>query len=161
MPFSYAEVVSSTIQGKRYVLSSVNATSPLTIAAQTTISASYTTQYQVSFNMNPIDGGTISPSVAMNVWVDAGDVSLYAMPNEGYEFSSWNATGAITLRSRSPSSNSTTATVNGAGTIIANFSAVPVPYPSLTLIIAFAVIIVVILISAAIAFRRYKRKPHN
>ena len=132
LTFSYAGTVSSSIQGKQFVLSSVSAASPLTVAAPTTINASYTTQYQISFTVNPTDGGITTPSGTTNLWTNAGDLSISATPNVGYAFSSWTATGPITFAS--PSLNSTTATVNGAGTITANFITVAIPYTTTTIV---------------------------
>jgi hypothetical protein len=158
LPFSFAEVVSSSINGKRYVLSGVNATSPLTVTDTTTITASYTTQYQVSFISDPIDAGTITPSEATNVWVDAGSFSLSATANEGYAFSSWEATGAISLSSEF--SNSATAAVDGTGTITAKFIPIPVLSVPFTFIFVFVVVIIAFP-AVVVSINWYKRKANK
>jgi hypothetical protein len=163
-------LVSSSIQGKRYVLSNASGASSLTISAPTTFNAVYLTQYQVTLASTPSGGGAITdPSVA-NLWVNAGGITLSATPNNAYRFSSWNTTGDITVAS--PSSTPTTAMVNGAGTITANFvtlasdgSGTPdtsgssdTSSTSLPLILGLAAIIVAVSISSVFAFRWHKRK---
>ena len=83
-----------------------------------TVIANYKTQYQVSFAVSPSGSGTTAPS-GTDVWEDAGVIPISATANSGYAFSSWSATGSITIAN--PLSASTTATINGPGTITANF----------------------------------------
>jgi hypothetical protein len=84
-----------------------------------TATANYQLQYSVSFVVNPFESGTTSPSGT--AWYDQGLVPISATPNSGYAFSSWSAsTPSIAIAS--PSSASTTATINGAGTIVASFN---------------------------------------
>jgi hypothetical protein len=114
--YSYSSPVSGG-SGKQFVLTSVTGpASPIT--ASGTVTGSYKTQYQVSFAVSPSGSGTTMPS-GTNVWEDAGVISILASANSGYAFSSWSATGSITIAN--PSSASTTATINGPGTITANF----------------------------------------
>ena len=65
--------------------------------------------------------GTTSPS-GTNVWEDPGSLSIFATTSlVDYEFSSWSAdTGSITFEL--PSASSAIATINGPGTITANFA---------------------------------------
>jgi hypothetical protein len=156
--------VTSSIRGKRYVLSS--SASALTISAPTVVNATYITQYQVSFASNPAGGGTTSPSSEANVWVNAGGIALSATPNSGYTFSSWSATGPITVASAT--SNSTTAMVNGAGTVTANFipssdglstsDTSDSSETSLALMAGIVAVIAVIMSAAAIVVWHRKRK---
>jgi hypothetical protein len=84
-----------------------------------TVAPFYYHQYQVSFVVSPSGSGTINPS-GTNVWETAGVLSISASYNSGYRFSSWSATGSITITSAS--SASTTATISGTGTITATFT---------------------------------------
>ena len=61
---------------------------------------------------------TTSPS-GTGSYTAGQQVSISATAGAGYKFSGWSATGSITFAGAS--SASTTATVNGAGTITANF----------------------------------------
>ena len=85
-----------------------------------TVTANYVVQYQLSFAVNPSGGGTTTPPTA--TWADSGTTtfSISATPNAGYTFDHWSSsTGSITFANEN--SASTTATINGAGTITANF----------------------------------------
>jgi hypothetical protein len=118
--YSYSSPVSGD-SGKQFVLTGVTGpASPIT--ASGTVTGSYKTQYQVSFAVSPSGRGTTTPS-GTNVWEDAGVISISATANPGYAFSSWSATGSITIAN--PSSASTTATISGLGTITATFSRIP------------------------------------
>jgi hypothetical protein len=166
----FPALVSSSIQGKRYVLSNASASSSLTISAPTTFNVVYITQYQVTLASTPAEGGTITDPSAANLWVNAGGITLSATSNNGYRFSSWNTTGDITVAS--PSSTSTTVMVNGAGTITADFvtpasdgsgtsdgsGLSDTSGASLPLMLGLAAVIVLSSISAVLAFRWYKRK---
>jgi uncharacterized repeat protein (TIGR02543 family) len=82
-----------------------------------TVTANWETQYQVTVNGNPSTGGVITPSTT--TWTPAGTIDVSCTSNSGYSFASWSSTAQITLAS--PSSSATTATINGPGTITANF----------------------------------------
>jgi hypothetical protein len=87
-----------------------------------TETAMWKTQFSVSFATNPEEAGITTPSTDM--WVDEGSsIAISASPYSGYVFSSWSKPQSITLTS--PSSG-TTATINGPGTIIANFVSSPI-----------------------------------
>jgi hypothetical protein len=81
--------------------------------------AVWQTQYQVSFVANPSGAGSISPSGDM--WIDEGSSpkTIVAIPNPDYHFSSWSAPAVIDIKNSS--SNPNDATINGPGTITANF----------------------------------------
>ena len=87
-----------------------------------TVTANFQTQYQVTFAASPSAGGTTTPSTP--TWYNAGASaqSISATANSGYSFTSWSATGSITVASST--SASTTITVNSAGTVTATFTAV-------------------------------------
>jgi hypothetical protein len=154
--FECPDTLRSAVEGKRYVLANVSTTSPLTIAAPSMINAVYATQYQVSFSVDPAESGRTSPSNVASIWVNAGAIPVSATANTGYKFSSWTATGSIALSSAS--SNSTTATVNGAGTVTANFSATPISGNPSPLTFGVAAVIVVVSVAIVFAFVRYKRR---
>jgi peptidoglycan/xylan/chitin deacetylase (PgdA/CDA1 family) len=82
--------------------------------------ANWKTQYLLSFVASPSGAGTTTPS-GTNLWKDNGILSISATPNSGYTLSSWSSsTGSITFANANL--DSTTATISGPGTIIANFA---------------------------------------
>jgi uncharacterized membrane protein len=92
------------------------------------VTANWQTQYQISFAVAPSNSGTISPS-GTNVWMDLGSLNINATPALNYRFYQWStSTGSITFANSS--SDMTTATVNGPGTITANFVSI---VPSVTI----------------------------
>ena len=99
---------------------------PVTIKVVTTTGAFMTTTgtvtaggvtYQVTFGTS--GSGTTSPS-GTNSYTDGQEVGISATPGSGYTFSDWTYTGSVTIADLSLAS--TTATVNGAGTVTANFA---------------------------------------
>ncbi len=79
-------------------------------------------QYQITFASSPSAGGSTAPS-GTSVWEDAGTpgIAISATANSGYAFTGWSAsTGSITFAGQS--SASTTATIDGTGTITASFA---------------------------------------
>ncbi len=93
----------------------------VTITGNTAVTATFTQiTYQVSFAS--IGGGSgSSTSPAGSPTYNAGSVvPISAIPASGYSFSSWSTIGSITIAN--PTSASTTATINGAGTITAVFT---------------------------------------
>ena len=88
-----------------------------TISAAAAITPAYAHQFQVTFNTNPGAGGSTSPT--STIWVTAGSISITASPTTGYYFTSWTSSGNTIA---SPSSAYTSATINQAGTITANFA---------------------------------------
>jgi hypothetical protein len=80
----------------------------------------YATQYKVDFYSSPTSGGSTNPTDS--IWITQGSTSISATAAPGYRFTTWSVTGGITVAS--PTSQSTSATVSGAGTITANFETV-------------------------------------
>ena len=97
-----------------------SASTTATVNGAGTVTASFTqTDYQVSFSTSGGgSGSTTSPSTTGS-YTMGEPVMITATAGNGYKFSSWTATGSITFASSS--SASTTATVNGAGSITADF----------------------------------------
>ena len=88
----------------------------------------YTTQYQVSFAVSPFGSGTTSPDTT--AYYNAGTaLPISVAGNTGYTFSGWS-NGDASIAFTSATSSSTTATINGPGTITADFSGAGVPNPS-------------------------------
>ncbi len=80
--------------------------------------ANWKTHYQVTFKVNPHNSGTTSPSGTN--WYDNGQtINIVAAKKDSYTFISWTKTGSITIAD--PLKATTTATINGPGTITANF----------------------------------------
>ena len=81
--------------------------------------------YPVTFAT--IGSGTTDPSGTQNY--TAGQIiQINAVANNGYTFSSWSVSGAITFDNAN--SASTSATINGAGTITSTFQADPTLTPT-------------------------------
>ena len=93
-----------------------------TINEPSTITWNWKTQYLVSFAVSPSGAGTTSPS-GTSAWQDAGSISISGTATYNYKFSSWSTAGSISVGNSQ--AGSTTATVNGPGTITANFAALP------------------------------------
>jgi hypothetical protein len=114
-PYSYS--IGSPISGgtgTQYV-ASPSSGSIVVNGATVTQNINFATQYQVTFAVSPTGSGTTQTSG----WYNSGSNSISATANTGYVFSSWSSTSAITITSAT--SSSTTATINGPGTITANF----------------------------------------
>ena len=88
-----------------------------TISAAAALTPAYAHQFQVTFNTNPGAGGSTSPTGTQ--WVTAGSISITSSPITGYYFTSWTSSGNTIA---SPNSPYTSATINQAGTITANFA---------------------------------------
>ena len=129
--YSYSSTIaSSSPSTKQYVWSSIGAATgsasgqsgrsgAFIITANSTVSSSYTMQYSVTFVVSPAGAGTTTPT-GSSVWENAGSLSIAATPNSGFAFSTWSSNvGGITFASAG--SASTTATIEGAGTVTATF----------------------------------------
>jgi len=81
------------------------------------------TPYDVTFILDT-GGGSMTP--APGTQSVGGTISVSATPAEDYEFDQWESTGSIVIAT--PTSASTTATINGAGTITATFTYSPTLY---------------------------------
>ena len=119
--FSYTGTVSAGAT-KQYVLTGVTGGLTSPIHSSGTATGNYKTQYQVAFAVSPVGGGSTTPSTA--TWYDAGvgGQSISASANPSYVFSSWSANPPSSITFVSTTLPSTTMTVNGAGTITANFA---------------------------------------
>ena len=127
---AYAGVNSGAVSGgtgTQYVFSSWSGaasgnnygqSNAITMNGPLTATASWQTQYQVTFAVSPSASGTTTPS-GTNVWENAGSIPISVSANSGYYFSSWSATTGITITT--PTSSSTIATIGGTGTITAAF----------------------------------------
>ncbi len=98
--------------------------SSITMNSPKTVNATWQTQYQITFNVNPLGSGTTTPT-GTSVWENAGSLNISAVPNKGYLFSSWSSTaGPVTNTAMA----STTVTINQAGTITADFESTPLDH---------------------------------
>jgi sugar lactone lactonase YvrE len=87
-------------------------------SSATSFTASFSTAYQLTTAASPSADGSVSP--ASGTYYAAGTVvNLTATPNSGYLFANW--TGSVA----SPTSASTTVTMNAPQSITANFTAAP------------------------------------
>jgi len=120
--YSYTPMVTSSVTDKQYVSTSVTGDLVTPIKSSGTATGNYKAQWRVTFAVNPVGAGTISPTGA-GLWENSGSLPIFATQNTGYSFSSWSSsTGSITFTSAS--SASTLATISGPGTITANFASV-------------------------------------
>ena len=84
-----------------------------------TETATWKTQYKVTFEISPSGAGTTTP--ATYAWYDAGSSlnPISTTSNGGYTFTAWTKTGSVTIADSTLSP--TTFSLTGSGTIIANF----------------------------------------
>ena len=129
--YSYSSTIaSSSPSTKQYAWSSIGAATgsasgqsgrsgSFIITANSNVTSSYNTQYSVTFVVSPSGAGTTTPT-GSSVWENAGPLSITATPSSGFAFSTWSSNvGGITFTSTG--SASTSATIEGAGTITATF----------------------------------------
>lgn len=101
------------------------------------ITASFTPQYQVTFDTSGGGSSTTSPS-GTQTYNDGQVVQITANPASGYAFSAWRADPSDAVTFASPSSTSTTATITDSTTITAEFTdnttdtPTPTPTPTIT-----------------------------
>ena len=88
-----------------------------------------TTQYTVSFAAGPVSGGTTTPSTPQTVNAGAS-IPITANPAAGYNFASWSTSGSITVAD--VNSASTSAIINGDGTITAHFETIQLATPTVS-----------------------------
>ena len=105
---------SGDASGTNYVQSN-----PITMDNEKTATANWKAQYLISFTVSPSGSGTTTPNI--DTWYDNGTSGLQisASANPGYTFSSWSPSPTVAIADSS--SNLTTATISGPGTITANF----------------------------------------
>jgi hypothetical protein len=98
----------------RYIASSSSGT--IIVPASTSVTISYIKQYSVTVQSTA--GGSTSPSGTS--WYNSGStVNIVAIPASGYRFYKWSSSPSISISNSSLSS--TTMTVNGPGTVKAQF----------------------------------------
>jgi hypothetical protein len=116
--FQWASRVSAST-GKQFAYIGSSGTSP--ILSSGTYSATYKTQWQVTFAASPSGTGSTLPSTT--AWYDEGFTidPISATPNTGFTFVSWGSSSPSILFGSS-SSTSTKATIEGPGIITANFA---------------------------------------
>jgi hypothetical protein len=112
--FEWVSPVGTQTWGKRYVwtstrgLSTGRSGSIFVPSGGGSIIAVYKTQYYLTMQVDPADGGSVSPESG---WFDAdGAVEVSAFPAEGYMFSGWMGEGE---GSYSGADNPATVTMNG------------------------------------------------
>ncbi len=89
------------------------------VNADANVTATFTQiTYQISFLT--VGSGSTNPSGA-HTYNSGQQISITANPDAGYSFWIWTATPSGSVSFDNPSSASTTATINGAGTVTANF----------------------------------------
>ncbi len=89
--YSYGSVVSSSVSGKQFRLSSVTgSSSPITVTGSNTITGNYVMQYQVTFGQAGLDSAATGTVVTVNsnakafgdlpyaLWVDSGSSVTYS-----------------------------------------------------------------------------------
>jgi hypothetical protein len=111
----------------------------VTMNGPITETASWKTQWQVTFAVNPSAGGaiTVNGQPAATAWYnDSATLSIQANSNNGYAFSSWSNGGAASITFTNSSSRSTTATIHGSDAIMANFDTADTTPPVITPTIA-------------------------
>lgn len=114
--YTYTSPISGT-SGTRYSCTSGYSGS-VTYTSQTA-TATYTTQYYLTMNVNPAGSGTVNTS---SNWYNAGSsVGIRVTANGGYSFSSWTGSGT---GSYSGTTNPVRINVNSPITQTANFNSV-------------------------------------
>ena len=102
-----------------------DASHSFTVDSPITETASWKTQWQFAFAVNPSPGGavTVNGQPSATAWYDDGAViNVQASHNTGYAFSSWSGDDVASMTFANSTSLSTTVTVHGTGTITANFN---------------------------------------
>jgi len=91
----------------------------------TTYTASFATQYQLTTAVNPVVGGSVTPTSG-NYYTSGTVVPLTATPNAGFSFTNW--TGNVA----NSTSASTSITMTAPQSVTANFSLIIVAAPTTT-----------------------------
>ena len=93
------------------------------VTTTTTSIATTSTLYQVEFSVSPADTGTTTPTNTVQE-APGNSITITATPSSGYIFTGWSSsTGNIVIANTS--AESTTANVDGSGTLTAGFA---IPY---------------------------------
>ncbi len=116
---SYTYTITSPIYGSagiRYITTDISGAVTVN-GANVNQNIPYTTQYYLTIESSPVNGGSISPSSG---WYNAGSsVTIDAVAKSNYEFVSWTGTGTGSF---SGTSTQATVTMNGPITEQANFN---------------------------------------
>ncbi|MEM4168995.1 MAG: hypothetical protein QXY99_02785 [Thermoproteota archaeon] len=119
--YSFENIVSTSDPGKRFRLVGIaGPETPLIATGPASVTGNYVAQWLVAFTVNPPGAGVTDPSGAG--WYDNGvQVSIFAEANPGFSFSEWVVDNpSITIVDAS--SQHTSVTVNGKGTVTACFT---------------------------------------
>ena len=111
-----------------------DASHSLTVSSPITETASWKTQWQVAFAVNPSGDGSIAVNgqPSATAWYDDGAViNVQASHSTGYAFSFWSGDVASITFANSTSS-STTVTIHGTGTVTARFALADTTPPVIT-----------------------------
>jgi alcohol dehydrogenase (cytochrome c) len=94
----------------------------LQVPSQLTQAVTYDIQYRVVVNPAKSGGGSTSPS-GVN-WYNAGIIlNITANPSSGFQFTTWEISNGAQISVTNVTSASTTAVINGPGTLYAKFKA--------------------------------------
>ena len=111
-----APTINAASPGVRYQASPANGS--LTVTGSASLTMNYVKQYEVQWTVNPLSAGRVNATTG---WFDPGSrVSVVAVSESGYKFNSWGSSSNGLLVSNYEN-NSTYVTVNGTGTLTANF----------------------------------------
>ncbi len=106
----------------------------------------------MAYAVAPQEGGSTDPATAS--WYDASStITIRAIPSPGYNFTNWATSGSIALYD--PTSNFTTAQLNGAGTISADFVGSSPPSTTFAPTVIFLPILI---LSSMLILRKSQRK---
>jgi hypothetical protein len=157
--YSYDSLVAGAA-GVQYVSSCSGSVSG---AVTSPLPCTYTTQYQVSFAVNPGGAGTTNPS-GSDVWENETGLPVTGTPNVGFAFGNWSASnGAIVIGNAGAAT--TTVTIAGAGTLTANFVVATQPVPPSprpfpwTDVVVISSIVVASVAGLSLAVRQSKLPP--
>ena len=129
--YSYSSIVSSSVSGKQFRLSSVTGpSSPITVSGCMTVTGNYVTQYQVTFAQTGLDSSANGTVVTVNgsakvytslpytLWVDSGSSVTYS-----YSSTVSSSTGGKQFRLNTVSGHSSPFIVSGPMTVTGNYIA--------------------------------------
>jgi len=157
LPGNYTWNASSIIavgSGTRYAAQT--SSGAISVPTTSSVGISYVEQYSVTVGSTA--GGNTSPSGTS--WYNAGStVGITATPASGYRFLGWSSSPGSSISISNSSLASTQMTVNGPGTVTAQFKAVPSStQPSYTMEYAAAAAVVVIVILVAVLLMRRRSR---
>src|SRR5208282_1867999 len=92
------------------------------------ITLAYAHQFLLSIAANPQDGGTTSMMGGPSQWISSGStIPLVAQPGAGFSCVSWTTSNPRGIEFSDSSAASTTATINGPGSVTAGFAVTAFP----------------------------------